>query len=778
MTPPPAQVQVEERGCGLFVAALLLMAAAAIATLAGLQPPAPLPADAEDAAFSASRAAAILQDLYADLSSHPVGSGENRLLRGRIEERLREIGYEPEIQREIVCRSPRATCALVENVLARREGDPGRKALLVSSHYDSVPASPSVSDAGASVAAILEVSRIVASAAPLPNPVIFLINDGEEAGLLGARAFVERHPWAKDIGAVVNLEARGTSGRSWMFETSAEGGWLVGAYARSVPHPATASVAYAIYKRLPSDTDLTVYKAAGLHGLGLAFIGRVQHYHTSADSLVNLDEGSLQQQGEAALALVRELGSMDLESPPVGEAVFFDLFGLTTIWWPASWGVPLALLALLLAGAAAVTLSRAGLASPRGTVLGIGAWMLVLAVSAAAGFATAMLLGGLGAFRNTYPAHAWAPLGAAWAAGAVTAFGVVATLRRLRLWDLHAGGTVAWAILSLVLTLIDPALSYLALVPAISLAAAGLISSLTRRPAARRAVFLISLLPGAIIWLQLLFVLFGAMGEVVLPVLTILVALLAGTAAPALSGLPRRKAWIPVMSAGACFAAFAVISSVVPDATADLPERLSLGYHLDSDERVARWVLYGKAPLPASLTEASGKPLSLDRALPWWDWDETLAPAPAVEMIAPVATPVPGDSEEAALLRLRSGRGATYLEVVLPREARVTRVHYPGAGSAEVGEGAIYGEWRAFRFWGVPPEGIDVEVALTGAPPIEGWIMDRTPGLPPEGRSLLDARPASAVASQVGDATVVYRRLTLREHMPAVAGGASARSAE
>ncbi len=769
------------------------MAAAAIATLAGLQPPAPLPAGANDDAFSASRAAATLRDLYADLPSHPVGSGENRLLRGRIEERLRGIGYEPEIQREVVCRSPRATCALVENVLARRDGDPGRKSLLISSHYDSVPAGPSVSDAGASVAAILEVARIVGRAPRPGNTVIFLINDGEEAGLLGARAFVERHPWAREIGAVVNLEARGTSGRSWMFETSAEGGWLARAYARSVPHPATASVAYAIYKRLPTDTDLTVFKAAGLHGLGLAFIGSVQHYHTSADNLANLDEGSMQQQGEAALALVRELGPMDLDSPQRGEAVFFDLFGLTTIWWPASWSLPLALVALAFAAVAAVTLSRGGLASLRGAALGIRAWMLVLAVSVGAGFAAAMLLEGVGAFRNAYPAHAWAPLGAAWAAGAATAFGVAAaTGRRLRLWELHAGGIVTWAILSLVLTLIDPALSYIAVIPAIALGAAGFIASLTRHPAARRAAFLISLLPGAVIWLQLLFVLFGAMGEVVLPAITILVAILAGTAAPALSGLPRGKAWIPAMSAGALFAAFAVISSIVPDATADFPERLSLGYHLDSDERVARWVLYGKDPLPASLTGAAGGSLSLDRALPWWDWDETLAPAPVVEMIAPAATTVSGDSRVAGasgdgppetidakgqvLLRLRSSRGATYLELVLPREARVTRVHYPGAGSGNVGEGAIYGEWRAFRFWGVPPEGIDVEVAISGTPPLEGWIMDRTPGLPPEGRSLLDARPASAVASQVGDATVVYRRLRLPPigpDAPAASGGGS-----
>lgn len=64
--------------------------------------------------------------------------------------------------------------------------------LLVNAHYDSVPFSPGASDNGVMVAMALECLRI-ALIQPYDLPVIFLFNDGEEAGLLGADAFVKNN---------------------------------------------------------------------------------------------------------------------------------------------------------------------------------------------------------------------------------------------------------------------------------------------------------------------------------------------------------------------------------------------------------------------------------------------------------------------------------------------------------------------------------------------------------------------------------------------------------
>lgn len=82
-----------------------------------------------------------------------------------------------------------------------------------------MPAGPGASDDGAAVATVLEIARILAARPASRHPVVLLITDGEEAGLLGAFLFVREHPLAKQVRAAVNLDARGTSGPSLMFET-------------------------------------------------------------------------------------------------------------------------------------------------------------------------------------------------------------------------------------------------------------------------------------------------------------------------------------------------------------------------------------------------------------------------------------------------------------------------------------------------------------------------------------------------------------------------------
>ena len=59
----------------------------------------------------------------------------------------------------------------------------------------------------------------ILKAGPRPrNSILFLADDGEEQNLLGARLFADS-PQAARVRAVVNLEARGASGPSLMFET-------------------------------------------------------------------------------------------------------------------------------------------------------------------------------------------------------------------------------------------------------------------------------------------------------------------------------------------------------------------------------------------------------------------------------------------------------------------------------------------------------------------------------------------------------------------------------
>ena len=100
-------------------------------------------------------------------------------------------------------------------------------------HYDSVDDSYGASDDGSAIVTMLETLRVLKTQDPLMNDIIFLFTDGEELGLLGARAFLEQHPLAKDIGLVLNLEASGTSGQSMMFETSKDNKWIISEFAKA-----------------------------------------------------------------------------------------------------------------------------------------------------------------------------------------------------------------------------------------------------------------------------------------------------------------------------------------------------------------------------------------------------------------------------------------------------------------------------------------------------------------------------------------------------------------
>src|SRR6202042_2836178 len=134
------------------------------------------------------------------------------------------------------------------------------------------------------------------------HPVVLLVTDGEEAGLLGASLFTRAHPLAKHILAAVNLDSRGVSGPSLMFETGAANAWLMRLYGSSTLEPITNSLTYVIYKLLPNNTDFTIFKAASYQGFNLAFVGDVAYYHTPLDSYENASPSTMQHQGANALS--------------------------------------------------------------------------------------------------------------------------------------------------------------------------------------------------------------------------------------------------------------------------------------------------------------------------------------------------------------------------------------------------------------------------------------------------------------------------------------------
>ncbi len=740
-----------------FLMALAALGLTLALGTAATHPPPALDVSAPTGVFSAGRAMEVLSGLLEEDQPHPIGSAANQVVRDRILRLLTELGYRPRLQRDAICREDGATCAVTENILARLDGRENSKSVLLSAHYDSVGAGPGAGDDGSGVAAILEIARIL-KADPTPrNPILFLINDGEEAGLLGAESFVRFDPRAAEVGAVVNLEARGTSGRNWMFETSADGLWLVQAYARSVARPATSSIAYSVYRRLPNDTDLTVYKRAGLEGLGLAFLGDVQRYHTPLDDVPRLSPEALQLQGDAGLALARELASVDFERVERGEAVFFDVFGRWTLWWPQGWTVWMAAAGVLLWVALALVTGLKKRLPARKFLRAWLCWPLALALAGGLGYLLGKLLDAAGAFPSPFVSQPGAAIAAFWGIGLASVLGSSAWLTgKSDAWSLWMANLFWWTAASAVCSVLEPAVAYPYLLPALGAGLASWVWLGSRSTGwlAGLPGLIPAVLAGALLF-PMMAAFYDALGRVSLPAISLLAGLAATWLVPLAARAPGRLRYgVPItLFAGA--ALFALVAGFAPAYSASLPRHVNIRYQAEPDRR--RWIVLAR-PEPETL---GGVVLTRERVYPWSDLELPMAEAPTIALPAPTVEVVRQwtvDGEELTEVRIRSPRGASVLDLTLPEAAVVREVIYPDFPPLSPNTPPVRKAWRRWRFLTVPPGGVEAVIVRTagsgdaGSP--SGFVTDYTSGLPGERADLLQARGA-AVPSGEGDLTVV-----------------------
>lgn len=284
---------------------------------------------------------------------HFVGSENHDAVADYLQKELQKMGLETSIQ-EGYAFSDWGTLTKCKNILARIKGTNRTKALLLLSHYDSAPHSYSqgASDAGSGLATILEgVRAFVYNKKSHKNDIIILFTDAEELGLNGAALFVTEHHWAKEVGMALNFEARGTSGPSYMLmETNNGNEELVNHFAAAnTKYPVSNSLMYSIYKMLPNDTDLTVFRKEGnIQGYNFAFIDGHYNYHTAQDDTNHLDKSSLSHQGEYLMPLLNYFSNADLNtSQTQADDVYFTI-PFTFISYPFDWALPMAITALVL----------------------------------------------------------------------------------------------------------------------------------------------------------------------------------------------------------------------------------------------------------------------------------------------------------------------------------------------------------------------------------------------------------------------------------------------
>jgi len=279
------------------------------------------------------------------MAQHPhyVGSAHHEQVANYLTAELKKLGLQPQYQTGITL-TDWGNLVPSKNIIARIPGTANtEKALLLLAHYDSAPHSYShgASDDASGVATILEgVRAFLHQKTAHKNDIIILFTDAEELGLNGAALFVTQHAWAKEVGLALNFEARGSSGPSYMLmEVNQGNSQMIQAFSQSNPlFPVTNSLLYSIYKMLPNDTDLTVFREQeAIQGFNFAFIDNHFNYHTAQDDYAHLNPNTIAHQGSYLMPLLHYFSNSDLTTLESAEDEVYFSLPFVLVHYPFSW---------------------------------------------------------------------------------------------------------------------------------------------------------------------------------------------------------------------------------------------------------------------------------------------------------------------------------------------------------------------------------------------------------------------------------------------------------
>jgi hypothetical protein len=734
------------------------------------RPPVAIPASAPLTAFSAERA--MKHVLAIAQRPHPIGSAEHDRVRDYLIAQLKILGLEPQVQQTTGVGTRYADAGRVQNILARMPSSQGGgPAVLLVAHYDSVEAGPGAGDDGAGIAAILETVRALRAGGPVAHDVIVLFTDGEEPDLLGAAAFVREHPWAKDVAMALNFEARGTTGRSLMFETG-PGNLDAVRVLRTVPDVTAGSVFTTIYRTMPNDTDLSELALLGTPALNFAFGDGADRYHTSYDDVAHLNTGSLQHHGQQALALARAFANGPLPRPRTGDAVFFDLPAVGLVVYSQKWAMPLALVAAALA-LIVIIRSRGG--APRfgrDLVLGAAATVGAVVLSVAAAYPTGLIISVLHRKLPWGGAPAWSPV--YWAAVALLSLAIstawyVILRRQGSVGGLHSGALVIWTLLSLSAAAIAPGSSYLFTLPVLVVALAALLAGgrglLTAKGIAMcLAAFVTAALLIPIAYLiGAVFLGVTAAGGIVTAAI---IALIAWLLVPLLGALCDGARWsTPFICAAAAIALVGIGALTVR--TSDVhPVPSRLIYAIDADNSDAWLAATAFAARTGAWTRSALAPFSQG---PEWIshffWGPTAVaakrvptlplPQPAINILSDSTT---SDARQLSL-RVQGSAGTTAL-VMRVTDAPVISAAIDGRAIDTTRYRLHTREWTLW-YWAPSDSGalLSLIVPAESTPKLE--ILAYSLGIPTLPGVTIPPRPANVVPVQSGDVTIVRRHFSI-----------------
>lgn len=720
-----------------------------------IQLPDTKPISAPTNEFSGERAFSVLSHLLQENKPHPVGSKLNKIVKQRIIDRLTKLNIEVSVQRTWSCSHRVNSCAMIENIIGIIPGLSDTGYVTLMAHYDSVPMAPGAGDDGAAVAAILETARILKSEAPFQKPILLLITDAEELGLLGAEAFWREHELADKVGIVLDFEGSGTTGVSQVLRTSGANKLFMEAFKDS-SNPRGASLINEIFKRMPNDTDFSVVMRANVPGIDFAFASERNHYHTPNDNLENIDHRTIQHHGENMLPLTRWLANNDF-STEQSNLVYSANYGYW-LQWPTSISPYLIITSLLLLGFAFYRTSTSVL----GVLAGAGSALLVIISTIVSALIVFKILSTL---QTTV---GWPAIDLPYRfilAASTLLGGLLAGLlinRYVKFYSALLGGWLLWIALSIPLMIYMPDAVNVLLVPLL----AGVVILVI-------ATFIPEKFKRAFLLISLLFVLpstLGVAGSLEtsqgyhLIVATFpFIALFMSVFIPLIHGSSLR---IPLLASTSTVIIAMLIAVNTPLYSAKRPQLVNINYIENLETQSAVYQLQSQNPLPQNMTSLLDFETAKKALLPYSNFEfNNWLNAEVSNLQPPILTvkeiEITDDGQRSVELMVSSPRHADVIQLTIPGSAQLKGVEIDGIKfEAKLLERGFYKNQNPLILNGVYDREVSLKLFFETSEPVTIIFADISTQLPASAKPILEQRSGELSPVHQGDRAMLYRSVT------------------
>jgi hypothetical protein len=682
-----------------------------------LIPPAMVPASASANQFSAERAFKHSQIISRE--PHPTGSAANASVRDYIVNQLKSLGLEPQVQEAVAATSwdiggaPYAS-GVVQNVLGRVSGSNSTGVVLLMAHYDSVATGPGAGDNGSGVVTLLESLRALRNDPPLKNDLVYVFTDGEEDGGLGAQAFVDEHPWLRDISVALVADSNGC-GVVTMSVFARHSGWLIRESARAVPHALAASISDQVGKLSGGfvSGDHLQLSQKGVPVLGLGAAACQTSYHTMQDNLSQLDSRTIQDLGNYVLPLARHFGNLDLKRTSQDDVIHFSFFG-HLIYYPEKWVLPLFVGTLFVLASVVLLGFRQKVLTGRGVALSVLLWVVGATVTGGliTLFSWALLKLHLvnRSFTSAYNSRLYAIAFGALAAAIATAM-CAAFPRKVESKNFAAGAFLFCGALMILTYVLASGATYLIMWPLIfAMLPLGYAVALIRTDSRQlKIVRLFCTVPAIALFVPLIGYLGIATVDptqnfVILGVLTMI--LFALIAEPIERIVTPHRMLLP----GACFVVaivFIAFGALRSGYDGEHPKPDSISYWFDRDTGKALWISFDERPDEWTSQFLTPHPQADRLGIFGAAGGDAIleAPAPKVSFPLPVVKTIEDSTtggERTLRFQISSPRHARVIWVIC-RKAAVLRAALEGR-NIQVGEADGSNKLWGFSFLGLPLE--------------------------------------------------------------------------